>query len=140
VNPLRACLLALAPALPVAAPAQAGQAPVTQTAENARQPQALAGHYFLEGVMETGSELLLDADGRFQWYFSYGALDLAAKGRWRHEGGQVVLVPEDFAFPPQYPETRFERMTLRVEGADLVPAWPWEGGAGQGRYVRDESK
>ncbi len=142
MNTLRACLLVLALVAPVALPAQAGKAPegaAKGTSPQDAKPQAaLAGHYFLEGIMETGSELLLDADGRFQWYFTYGALDLAAKGRWSHGEGQVVLLVEDFALPPQYPQMRFDRMALRVDGADLVPAWPWDGGAGQGRYVRND--
>jgi hypothetical protein len=96
----------------------------------------LAGHYFLNGIMETGSELLLRPDGRFQWYFTYGALDLDAEGRWQREGDHVVLLPEIFHFPPQYPETEFKRMQLRIDGNELIPAWPWEDGAERGRYAR----
>jgi hypothetical protein len=75
--------------------------------------------------METGSELMLGDDGQFQWYFSYGALDLLAKGRWHREGDRVVLVPDDFRSPPDYSQLAFKRMQLRVDGKDLVPAWPW---------------
>ena len=74
-------------------------------------------------------------DGRFQWYFTYGALDLAAEGRWQREGANVVLMPDAFHAPPQYPETEFKRMQLRIDGKDLVPAWPWEERAERGRYV-----
>ena len=104
-------------------------APVPSDAE-------LSGHYYLDGVMETGSELLLRPDGRFQWYFSYGALDLDAEGSWQREGAHVLLLPEIFHFPPQYPEMEFKRMQLRIDGSDLVPAWPWEDGAERGRYAR----
>ena len=137
MNALRACLVAFALMLSVAMPAQAVAATKEQ-APSAVAERKLAGHYYLEGIMETGSELLLDASNRFQWYFSYGALDLAADGSWRYEAGNVVLLPEHFQFPPQYPQTEFKRMQLRVEGADLVPAWPWEEGAERGRYVLSE--
>ena len=54
--------------------------------------KGVEGHYYLEGVMETGSELLLKADGTFQYYFTYGALDLLAEGDWREDKGHVLLV------------------------------------------------
>jgi hypothetical protein len=138
VNAFRACLVAFALMLSVAMPAQAGKARKAE-APAAVVEQKFEGHYYLEGIMETGSELLLDANGRFQWYFSYGALDLAADGKWHHDDGNVVLLPEHFQFPPQYPQTEFKRMQLRVDGADLIPAWPWEEGAERGRYVLSET-
>jgi hypothetical protein len=36
---------------------------------------SLAGHYWLRGVKEVGSELELRADGRFTYMLAYGALD-----------------------------------------------------------------
>jgi hypothetical protein len=127
----RACLLACVLAMPVAW----GAAPEQDVPAAARDQAVLTGHYYLEGIMETGSELLLAEDGRFQWYFTYGALDLAAQGRWQREDGHVVLLPDDFRFPPQYPQMEFERMRLRIDGKDLVPAWPWDEGAERGSYV-----
>jgi hypothetical protein len=53
--------------------------------------EALVGHYYLSGVMETGSELLLKADGQFEWFISYGAVDQMAKGRWGRSGEIVTL-------------------------------------------------
>lgn len=55
---------------------------------------ALAGHYYLSGVMETGSELLLKPDSRFDWYISYGAVDQVARGRWGRDGQIVTLVAD----------------------------------------------
>ena len=106
-------------------------------------PVALAGEYQLDGVMETGSGLLLRGDCSFEWFFSYGALDLAAKGRWKPAPGGIVLEVEDMAFPPQMPETKFERMSLRGDDGALVPSWPWDmdafrAGAERGRYERVE--
>jgi hypothetical protein len=57
----------------------------------ARAEDDLAGHYYLGGVREVGSELRLMPDGRFQWYLSYGAMDQQAEGAWTREGEQVVL-------------------------------------------------
>jgi hypothetical protein len=50
-----------------------------------------AGHYVLEGVRETGSELLLKPDGTFEFMLAYGAMDLGAQGSWRQEGDSVIL-------------------------------------------------
>lgn len=52
---------------------------------------AFVGHYYLSGIMETGSELLLREDGSFEWYMSYGALDQFANGTWRRESDRIVL-------------------------------------------------
>ncbi|SMC96003.1 hypothetical protein [Novosphingobium sp. B1] len=49
------------------------------------------GHYYLSGVMETGSELLLREDGTFEWFMSYGAVDQVAKGAWAREPDAIVL-------------------------------------------------
>ncbi|MDR7097703.1 hypothetical protein J2X04_000050 [Lysobacter niabensis] len=136
MNPLRAWPLLCALLVPWAMLAQAAKPQQEPAAAVASEP-ALSGHYYLQGVMETGSELMLGDDGRFQWYFSYGALDLLAKGRWHREGDRVVLVPDDFRSPPDYSQLAFKRMQLRVDGKDLVPAWPWEDGAERGRYVAE---
>ncbi|MEG3088314.1 hypothetical protein [Sphingomonas sp. PB4P5] len=52
----------------------------------------LVGHYYLTGVMETGSELLLRPDGLFDWSLSYGTVDQEAQGAWHVERDEVVLV------------------------------------------------
>lgn len=68
------------------------------TPASARAADDLAGHYYLNGVREVGSELLLKPEGRFQWYLSYGAMDQQAEGAWKRAGDKVVLrtdpVPE----------------------------------------------
>lgn len=55
---------------------------------------ALVGHYYLAGVMETGSELRLQPDGRFDWYISYGAVDQVASGRWGRDDDVVTLLAD----------------------------------------------
>ena len=135
----RGAVLMAAALLSALASVGAAQPPPTVPAPQAAGSidPALAGHYYLEGMMETGSELLLRPDDRFQWYFSYGALDLTAEGRWHRDGDAVWLDPDATDGPAQYPDIRFERMHLRIDGAALVPAWPWEDGAERGRYVRE---
>ena len=135
-----ACSIACA-AMPMHSAAQSRPEPAA--ASPAASPAAaLAGEYRLDGVMETGSGLRLQADGSFEWYFSYGALDLGANGTWVRNGDIVELTVVEMGFPPQMPETKFERMRLRIDGADLVPSWPWDmdgfrKGGERGRYVRD---
>ena len=108
----------------------------------AHAQSALTGEYHLEGVMETGSGLRLKPDNTFDWYFAYGALDLAARGTWSREGEAIVLAVDEMGFPPQMPETKFDRMRLRIDGADLVPSWPWDmdafrKGQERGSYVHE---
>ena len=55
---------------------------------------ALVGHYYLSGVHEVGSELLLRADGRFEWMLAYGAVDNAATGRWTRQSKTIVLTAD----------------------------------------------
>lgn len=56
--------------------------------------ERLAGHYYLNGVTEVGSELLLRDDGRFEWFLAYGAMDRTASGRWTEVDDRVVLTAE----------------------------------------------
>ena len=139
MNALRAMLVACVLACGTVTPAMAQDA--TQHAAPATQ-EALAGEYHLEGVMETGSGLLLREDGTFEWFFTYGALDLGARGKWTREGDSVELAVAQMGYPPQFPETQFDRMRLRVEGSALVPAWPWDmdafrKGEERGHYIRE---
>ncbi len=138
MNTARTVLLGLAFALvvPVAVAQEPAHAAATAPAAT------LAGEYHLDGVMETGSGLLLHPDGRFEWFFSYGALDLAARGRWTRAGDGIDLAVNEMQVPRQVPEYGFERMHLRVDGADLVPSWPWDldafrKGAERGAYTRE---
>jgi len=51
------------------------------------------GHYYLSGMTEVGSELLLKKSGEFEWVLMYGATDMAAQGTWKREGQRIVLTP-----------------------------------------------
>lgn len=68
------------------------------TAAHAHAADDLAGHYYLDGVREAGSELLLKPDGRFEWYLSYGAMDQHAEGTWTRAEGRVLLQAD---LPPE---------------------------------------
>ena len=96
----------------------------------------LVGHYYLNGVMEVGSELLLKSDGSFEFYLAYGALDQYGKGCWRVEGNRVLVIPEGRSAPAavySIESSRFVGFTLTIEGKSLV----WElGGGHKGRYER----
>lgn len=53
---------------------------------------ALAGDYFLQGMMETGSGLRLQPDGSFSWFLVVGSLDVFARGRWSANEQAILLV------------------------------------------------
>jgi hypothetical protein len=95
-----------------------------------------AGHYYLNGVMEVGSELLLKPDGSFEFMLAYGALDQYGKGCWRVEGSKVLVVPAGRSAPAaQYSieDSNFVGFTLTIDGNDLV----WDLGNGHmGRYEK----
>lgn len=90
----------------------------------ASKTDALAGHYYLDGVMETGSELLLQPDGHFQWYLSYGAADEEAASIWSSDGRLVTLTPN--------PPAPFQKLMLEItpDGGLHLP------GDGHGVYRR----
>ena len=112
-----AAMRILAPLLPLAA--------FLATPASAEQKER-AGHYYLRGVMETGSELMLHANGRFHWYLIYGALDLFAEGHWQEKEGVVVLISEK---TKDVPEPGFDTLRLTIRNGELVPP------DGQGAYI-----
>ena len=89
--------------------------------------RGLAGHYYLSGVMETGSELLLRPDGSFAWFMSYGAADQAAEGKWRVDGDAVLLD----AASSNGSEPAFRQLRLGIDHGVLLL-----NGATKGRYER----
>lgn len=70
------------------------QAPVDAGAE--KEQSGLPGNYRLTGVMETASQLLLEADGSYKWMMIVGSLDLYSEGRWTETDSQVILGPHRF--------------------------------------------
>lgn len=86
---------------------------------------SLVGHYYLMGVMETGSELLLRPDRLFDWSLSYGAVDQDAQGAWHVEHDEVVLVTSA-------PNVRKPLFSYLSTG-------PWTAAAEQDRRERERS-
>jgi hypothetical protein len=78
-----------------------------------RADASLAGHYYLRGVMEVGSELRLQANGSFDYMLAYGALDELASGCWSRDGSVVTLVASRFEANAEDP-MKFERLELEV--------------------------
>lgn len=60
---------------------------------NAADTSDPTGHYYLSGMTEVGSELLLKKSGEFEWVLMYGATDMAAQGTWKRDGQRIVLTP-----------------------------------------------
>ncbi|AMC35010.1 hypothetical protein [Janthinobacterium sp. B9-8] len=73
----------------------------------------LPGHYYLQGVREVGSELLLGKDGQFQWMMSYGAVDQYAQGTWLVDKGNVLLVSTPAAENPSFRLFTEDEMRIR---------------------------
>jgi hypothetical protein len=64
----------------------------------AAAPQSdFSGHYYLHGIHEVGSELLLRADGTYEWFLAYGAMDQQSEGHWQREGDAITLTPNPIA-------------------------------------------
>ena len=82
--------VSLQPACPAQAAAPHGRG-VSKAVSKSAAPQRLPGHYYLQGVREVGSELVLSEDGSFDYLMSYGAVDISASGAWRSDGKQVYL-------------------------------------------------
>ncbi len=60
-----------------------------------------------------GSELELNADGRFAYMLAYGALDELASGCWSRKGAVVTLHAAKFETSMQDP-MKFERLELTI--------------------------
>jgi hypothetical protein len=58
----------------------------------------LAGTY-RGNQMEVGTELRLEANGRFEYYLSYGALDEMSEGTWSLDGEAILLSSDPFRAP-----------------------------------------
>ncbi len=96
---------------------------------------SVPGRYVLDGVPETGSQLLMRKDGSFEFYLAYGANDQYGKGCWTQHGNNIALIPSGkrTIAPDHTPDTRgFTGILLRKEGNVLV--WEIPGSHVEGRY------
>ncbi|TPI45003.1 hypothetical protein FJW05_19815 [Mesorhizobium sp. B2-9-1] len=108
-------------------------------AANARQPgdARLAGHYYLNGVMEVGSELLLKNDGSFEFALAYGANDQYGKGCWVRKGSTVEVIPAGHSSASTHhtpDDSGFSGLVLTVSGSSLV--WDINGSGHKGRFEK----
>lgn len=62
------------------------------TVHAAEESPDIAGHYFLQGAMEMGSQLLLRKDGTFAAQIAYGSADGYAKGTWQTQADTLSLL------------------------------------------------
>lgn len=116
----------------LAAPGFAGAAAACEPGD-----KRLAGHYYLNGVMEVGSELLLEPDGSFEFMLAYGANDQYGRGCWVKRGSTVEVIPSGrtAASRRHTPDDRgFGGLVLTVSGRSLV--WNIAGSGYKGRYER----
>jgi len=58
----------------------------------------LAGTYN-GSQMEVGTELRLEANGRYEYYLSYGAMDEMSEGAWAADGEAIILTSDPFKAP-----------------------------------------
>ena len=89
----------------------------------ARSP---VGHYRLVGEHDVASELILQADGYFQYALAAGALDEQAEGSWTREGDTVFLTTE----PKPRPAVFAAGATARTSETPLNVKVIWPNGRG----------
>jgi hypothetical protein len=70
--------------------------------QESQAQRGIVGEYYLRGVTEVGSGFLLRPDSSFAFFFSYGALDREAEGKWTIKNNEVIFQseprpPHDFA-------------------------------------------
>jgi hypothetical protein len=87
-----------------------------------RTVEKTAGMYYLQGVKETASGFKLVADGTFQFFFTYGALDRYGSGTWALEDSHVILQSRPWGgrdFAPDDSRTISDnQVTLRIVGGN----------------------
>ena len=89
-----------------------------------------SGHYYLSGVMEVGSELLLEKSGKFKWYLAVGSLDQYAEGTWWKNQNCIGLKPNKKY--TKYLSIFPEYLDLSNKTLDVV----WNDNRRQGAYLK----
>ena len=96
-----------------------------------------SGHYYLNGVMEVGSELLLKPDGSFEFMLAYGANDQYGKGCWVAKGSRLEVIPDgrNKASTSHTPDDRgFGGLVLTISGSALI--WDINNSGHKGSYEK----
>ena len=73
----------------------------------------LAGSYELTGVMETGSVIILAADGRFGYMLTVGAFEEIGRGCWHRKNDVVILKTSDIKANNGKPS--FKELSLKLD-------------------------
>lgn len=86
-------------------------------------PPDLVGHYRLAEDHDAAGELVISADGHFDYALAYGALDEEAHGRWQRQGDATCLYTQPKPVPPAFSRAPVERTagqhaTLMVASPD----------------------
>jgi len=80
---------------------------------------ALAGGWEAAEGPDVAAQLVLRADGRFDYALAAGALDERASGRWVRDGPFACLTTEPTPTPPQ-----FVRQQAPADGPTVKVVWP----------------
>jgi hypothetical protein len=75
----------------------------------AQQTNPAIGLYCLVGVMEVGSCIRLGRDSKFDYFLAYGAYDEKSQGKWRVDGGDIVLESPAYDKRPAFSFKRMQR-------------------------------
>ena len=104
------------PRLPEIAPKPPAPPPRSSAADRALGKK-LVGHYDLENQREVGSEIILRANGRFDYRQTDGADDEAASGTWLVSKGKVVFRQENAVNPEGWQPYRLVSVTTGESAA-----------------------
>lgn len=85
-------------------------------------PPDLVGRYRLAEDHDAAGELVVSADGHFDYGLAYGALDEEAHGRWQRQGNQICLYTQPRPVPPVM--SRTPAAQAAGQAATLMVVWP----------------
>lgn len=85
-----------------------------------------AGTYRLVGQQDVASAIRIRKDGGFEYFLAAGALDERAQGRWRTDGGNLVLTTEPKPRAPAFERTSSARVGTDALSIKVI----WSGGRG----------
>ncbi len=80
------------------------------------------GHYRLTEGPDVAGEIMITADGRFEYFLAAGALDEQAQGRWELHGEAICLFTEPKPVPAAF--ARSEAGESGYETPTLLVTWP----------------
>jgi hypothetical protein len=108
---------------------------------NTAQAKDFSGHYYLQDSTDVGSELILSADGGFEWTLAYGVTNKYSAGKWVVRGKKLILNFDKIdrkmgkkdsgeAPDPISINSPYDKLELAIKGFDLISEEM------SGKYVR----